>query len=209
MREDYELKLVILGQEIRRSRFIQLRKFSPVQLLSEVSLDTFRNLGFPPSFIEVYPEIAEFAFEWELIHPMDEDLRGYLSFGKLENINRRIADVMFPNEVMEEGDPLYNFHVVDYHNNQHMIGIYSGAENDDSLYVYNTEDTERLHLNLTGYVEMLVLSKGFEYWHQAIFEILRGEENEESCLFKEVMPQLFPGWSWETFVAKYEEVRLR
>ncbi|HNK91301.1 MAG TPA: hypothetical protein PKN63_12160, partial [Chitinophagales bacterium] len=71
MREDYELKLVILGQEIRRSRFIQLRKFSPVQLLSEVSLDTFRNLGFPPSFIEVYPEIAEFAFEWELIHPMD------------------------------------------------------------------------------------------------------------------------------------------
>jgi hypothetical protein len=105
---------------------------------------------------------------------------------------------------------LRDFKIVDYFLDEYACGVYWGTKKDLTFHYgpMNGSKPKSLYLDINGYIEMMILSRGFLHWQMAITDILYGDGLANVDEFKEEMPKLFPGWTWEGFVQKFEEVRL-
>ena len=65
---------------------------------------------------------------------------------------------------------------------------------------------DKLSHEISGFKEEA--SKLKAHWQKAILSIRNKTENAETVKFKEHMPRLFSGWTWEEFIAKYESVKI-
>ncbi len=65
-----------------------------------------------------------------------------------------------------------------------------------------------IHIDFEGYMKLLGETKGFLYWQKAILGYLSGSESFETKNFKEVMPKLFPDFSYDKFIELYESLRI-
>lgn len=103
-----------------------------------------------------------------------------------------------------------DFKIVDYFLGEYACGIYWGNKKDLTFYYAELDGSKpkSLDLDINGYIEMMILAKGYLHWQMAITDILYGDGLANVREFKEEMPKLFPGWTWEAFVEKFEEVRL-
>ena len=70
--------------------------------------------------------------------------------------------------------------------------------------------TTTLGLDFNGYLEMMLAAKGWALWQRIIINLQLGTKyKSEVDDFKKYMPQLFPDFKWENFVALYEKVRIK
>ena len=65
-----------------------------------------------------------------------------------------------------------------------------------------------LDLDFSGYLEMALAARVYYYWPKVLLDIQSGEESPETLDFKHNMPLVFPDFSWEGFVEKYQSLRL-
>jgi hypothetical protein len=90
-----------------------------------------------------------------------------------------------------------------------FVGFYVGRPEKKGLYVQHSDSSvSPLHVDLDGYLRLLGMSKGFGWWQNALVEIHSGNPMPNVASFKEKMPLIFPDFSWDAFVALYEEVRI-
>lgn len=111
---------------------------------------------------------------------------------------------------MPDQDDLKNFRILDFFVDEACVGFYDLPDKTEALYYLYLEDRPvRLGLNLEGYVEMLVMTRGYFYWQTAVIELITGKESKESRDFKKYMPQLFSDFKYESFVELYHQVRIK
>lgn len=81
-----------------------------------------------------------------------------------------------------------------------------------SLYYMSVSNYElnNLDLDYEGYTQMAVESRVFNHWQRVLLYYMNGEGigSVETETFKTEMPKIFPDWTWENFIAKFESLRL-
>jgi hypothetical protein len=105
-----------------------------------------------------------------------------------------------------------NFKIVDFFADESCVGYIHDEQKVDYMQYLDLGDSEPkpLSLNFAGYLELLLTCRGFAYWQLVILHLRNGGGYESKVEeFKTYMPQLFPDFKWEEFVALYEKVRIK
>ncbi|TCI93194.1 hypothetical protein [Tenacibaculum sp. M341] len=152
-----------------------------------------------------------YGFQWQ----MDEQrtVSGRIKFTVFEQM---IGDwkriVYFDDEDLQINPDLEFFKPLDVPAAEHRVGfIMRPNEIDPYLYYQDAGETDLhlLDLDFKGYTEMALEAKVFRYWQVVLLHYdgrkLGGPETDN---FKKFMPQIFPDFSWDKFIEKYESVRL-
>ena len=88
------------------------------------------------------------------------------------------------------------------------VGFFIDRQDKKGLYLYKFDgETTPINLNFEGYLILLGISKGFNWWQNALIEINTNSPQPNVDSFKENMPQIFPDFNWREFVKLYEHLR--
>jgi len=114
----------------------------------------------------------------------------------------------------EGDDELQYFHPLDYPTPESFVGFIIMPDDTiyESLYYMSISDYElnNLDLDYEGYTQMAVEARVFNHWQRVLLYYMDGEGigSVETETFKTEMPKIFPDWTWENFIAKFESLRL-
>ena len=191
---------------------------SPFELLELINI---KKINLEPSGVdEIYPNMLgldqsynEFAsfydcyqLEWDSVTPSNE--QGLINIQSYQNVTANQKNLVYFDHTPEDS-PLRDFHIVDFFVDEACVGIYSNHPELKGMHFFEFENnTYPLNVDFEGYMRLLGETKGFLYWQKVILEYLEGREGPTTINFKEKMPQIFPDFSWDAFVALYEEVRI-
>ena len=75
-------------------------------------------------------------------------------------------------------------------------------------YLHGDNELSNLDLDFHGYTEMAYEARVFNYWQRVLLEYTKGNSSEITEAFKTEMPQIFPDWRWESFIEKFESLRI-
>lgn len=101
------------------------------------------------------------------------------------------------------------FKIFDFHTDELCVGLFLAAENDQRVFVYDfSEEPVSLQIDLAGYVDLLLLSRGFQFWPIVLRNLLQERTSPEQEQFIEWMPRLFPDFSMAAFEQTFAERRL-
>ncbi|MDN4013700.1 hypothetical protein QX233_14575 [Chryseobacterium gambrini] len=113
----------------------------------------------------------------------------------------------------EDEEDLKYFRPLDYPTPESYVGFIITPDTiDESLYYMSISDYELndLDLDYEGYTQMAVEARVFNHWQLVLLYYMDGEGIGlvETETFKTEMPKIFPDWTWENFIAKFESLRL-
>ncbi len=155
---------------------------------------------------DFYRNVADgYGFEWWA--DRENSIGGKLQFVSTEYL---FSDSTF----YEEGDneELKYFHPLDHPTPEISIGFIIKPDTIYRSMYYLTIDYELYDLDLDyeGYTQMAIESRVFNYWQKVLLYYM-GEMSTgsfETERFKTEMPKIFPDWTWENFIDKFESLRL-
>jgi len=118
----------------------------------------------------------------------------------------------YDNETNENADINF-FHPFDYSSAESYVGFIIKPDFVyKSLYYMSISDYQlnNLDLDFHGYTEMAVEARVFNHWQVVLLYYMGDIETglSETETFKTEMPKIFPDWTWENFIAKFESLRL-
>jgi hypothetical protein len=164
----------------------------------------------PSSIFDFHQELNGLSIEWA-IREKAPDIEGVIKILSLKEILRDWKGVVYF-DFTPENERIRKFHPVDFFVDEACVGAFLNEidKPDCSLYLCGFGDEPiNLNLDISGYIQMLVESRGFLYWQYTVIEILEGQENPVSQRFKEWMPKLFPGFSWQEYVQKFNQLKIQ
>ncbi|MGI9650979.1 hypothetical protein [Chryseobacterium sp. RLHN22] len=148
-----------------------------------------------------------YSFEWW--SDKDNGIGGKLEFASSKYL---FADAgLYDGEGDEE---LKYFHPLDYPTPESFVGFIIMPDDTiyESLYYMSVSDYElnNLDLDYEGYTQMALEARIFNHWQRVLLYYMDGEGigSVETETFKTEMPKIFPDWTWENFIAKFESLRL-
>ncbi len=171
---------------------------------------TLRELGVQSEFLNSYDLFFGFKLLWTAKPETGIKATGSIRIMELPKVfGDWEGHAYFSHS--EEDSLLRDFKIVDFYQNEYAAGILFGKRRDFTFYNIEIggEDPVSLDLDINGYIEMMMQSKGYTYWQTVIEYYLHGGyQTDITEQFKHDMPILFPDWTWEGFVQKFEEIRL-
>lgn len=156
---------------------------------------------------DFYREEADgYGFEWWA--DKENGIAGKLQFAS--------TDYLFSDPGLYDDDDdedLQYFRPLDYPTPESYVGfIMSPDEINKSLFYMSVSDYElqNLDLDYEGYTQMALEARVFNHWQRVLLYYMDGEGvgASETETFKTEMPKIFPDWTWENFIAKFESLRL-
>jgi hypothetical protein len=148
-----------------------------------------------------------YSFEWW--SDKENGIGGKLEFASSKDL---FADAgLYDGEGDEE---LQYFHPLDYPTPESFVGFIIMSDNTiyESLYYMSVSDYElnNLDLDYEGYTQMAIESRVFNHWQRVLLYYMDGIGigSVETEIFKTEMPKIFPDWTWENFIARFESLRL-
>lgn len=167
-----------------------------------------REMGAPQQLISFYEDSDGFELDWEMLDAPDPDVLGKVGILSLADLLRNWENVVYFDDT-EPDDPIRSFHPFDFFVDEACVGIYFEENFDNSLYLYDFKSEPfRLDLDIKGYIELLIASRGFLYWQDTIETFKLKTENPATNKFKTYMPQLFKDFSFDEFSSTYQHLRL-
>ncbi|MFN8309772.1 MAG: hypothetical protein U0T73_07405 [Chitinophagales bacterium] len=168
------------------------------------------DLGIPERFIDDFEAFFGFKIKWRSLPDTGVEAGGSVNVMKLPMVFSDWKGQTYFNNTPED-DVTRDFKIVDFYFDEHASGILFGKQKDFTFHnaALNGSAPKSLDLDINGYIEMMMISKGYAHWQLVVEYVLYGgywEEHTEN--FKEKMPKLFPDWTWEAWLKKFEEVRL-
>lgn len=111
------------------------------------------------------------------------------------------------------GEDLKYFQPFDYCSNESRCGFLIRPDSiEKSMYYKSIDDYELDYLDLDyyGYTQMAIEARVFYDWQAVLLYYMNGVGigSVETETFKTEMPKIFPDWTWENFIAKFESLRL-
>lgn len=172
-------------------------------------LDSLNEEQARSALIDFYKLYDGFSYKWS--SEAKESIGGRISFMRLQHVFQDWEGRLFDSEDIEENDLIQYFHPFDLITEEAQCGILIGQPFEDSEIYYNesgSPETDGLDVDFAGYLQMAYESRVFMYWPKVLLDIQTGEESVETKRFKEHMPQIFPDFTWENYLAIYESLRL-
>ncbi|NEO93283.1 MAG: hypothetical protein F6K56_24905 [Moorea sp. SIO3G5] len=213
MDNDFLTLINDLEDELDGNPNIILESFKTPLPLSKREQEVVQGVT-PSSIFEFHQNLNGLNIEWEINKKQSSDVKDIKGSVKILSLKEIIQDwkgVVYFDFTPESGR-IRSFHPIDFFVDEACVGAFLNEKDRQelSLYLYSFEgEPVNLNLNIEGYIQMMVLSKGFLYWQYSIIEILLDKENPVSHRFKEWMPELFPDFSWEKYIQKYNQLRIQ
>lgn len=112
-----------------------------------------------------------------------------------------------------DGEDLKYFRPLDYPSPETYVGFIIKPDTIyKSLYYMSVSNYElnNLDLDYNGYTQMAVEARVFNHWQLVLLHYMDGKGigSVETESFKTEMPKIFPNWTWENFIARFESLRL-
>jgi len=164
----------------------------------------------PDGIFDFHGEMDGLAIEWQGKRIKTADVKGSINILPSQEVLKDWKGIVYFDFTPGDGR-IKHFHPIDFFIDEACAGAFLGEPGklDPSLYLFNFEgEPVNLRMDMQAYVRMAVAAKGFLYWQYAILDILEGRENPASQRFKEWMPKLFEGFSWEQYVQLYAHARI-
>ena len=119
---------------------------------------------------------------------------------------------MYDDDMIAQNELIQYFQPLDNCTDETRVGfIITPDKIYDSLYYNVIGETElyNLDLNYEGYTQMVVEARAFYNWQRVLLHHEGYSIGEvETEVFKKHMPEIFPDWTWEGFIEKYESLKL-
>ncbi|MNJ90965.1 hypothetical protein D3C87_86050 [compost metagenome] len=164
------------------------------------------------AIIKFYSCFSQWKLHWKNKDNINIHIEGIIELQPLEEIfaghwDETWADTWEGTEIAED---MVGFRPLDsFYEGTGIVGFYINRFDKQGLYLYKEEgEPEPLHVDFEGYLKLLALSKGFGWWQNALIEISTGVHQPNTDSFRENMPEIFPEFNWEEFVALYQTVRI-
>lgn len=157
-----------------------------------------------PAMIDFYNQVNGINIVWYRIGeteiPGGGLAAGYINLLPVQEVFGDWKDIIY----FGDNDPCKPLHPVDFFIGNACAALYLNAsDNPEIYYYYRGEKMRPLGVDFEGYLQLLLKSRGFWYWHLAI----AGPEDvdpsapmpREERNFREIMPQLFPDFDPSDF----------
>jgi len=175
----------------------------------KVEVENLSQLDFAHQGIKEYYEKRSDGFELAWWSNKEKGIGGKI---KLAQTKYLFAE---DNGIYGAGDaeePKY-FHPLDYPSPETYVGfVIKPGIIYKSLYYMSVSNYElnNLDLDYDGYTQMAVEARVFNYWQLVLLHYMDTNSigSVEMENFKAEMPEIFPGWTWENFIARFERLRL-
>jgi hypothetical protein len=148
------------------------------------------------------------GFELEWWADKENGIGGKLQFASTEYLFSEAG-------LYDEGDDedLQYFHPLDYPTPETYVGFIIAPDmTHKSLFYMSVSNYELYNLDLDyeGYTQMALEARVFNHWQKVLLYYMGDTEtgSSETETFKTEMPKIFPDWTWENFIAKFESLRL-
>ncbi|MBX2950365.1 MAG: hypothetical protein KF704_13885 [Crocinitomicaceae bacterium] len=161
-----------------------------------------------PGITEFYNEIADgFQLNWK----KDENSFGFIQLSEMKHLLAGAnGNGIYFNEDLPQDADIRFFHPLDFPTPETYVGFIIKPDTIYKSVYYLSGDNElsNLDLDFQGYTEMAFEARVFNYWQRVLLEYMNGSSSAITEIFKAEMPQIFPDWSWEDFIAKFESLRI-
>ena len=114
------------------------------------------------------------------------------------------------NEDLPQDADIRFFHPLDFPTPETYVGFIIKPDTiyKSVYYLHGDNELSNLDLDFHGYTEMAYEARVFNYWQLVLLEYMNGNSSEITETFKTEMPQIFPDWRWESFIEKFESLRI-
>ncbi len=114
------------------------------------------------------------------------------------------------NEDLPQDADIRFFHPLDFPTPETYVGfiIKPATIYPSVYYLHGDNELSNLDLDFHGYTEMAYEARVFNYWQRVLLEYMNGNSSEITKTFQTEMPQIFPDWTWENFIEKFESLRI-
>lgn len=183
-----------------------------VTLISAKSAKEPPSPDLPVNLQNFYKQVTHLQYKWETKEPID----GRIIQGSINILpQKEVLDDWQGVTYLEDTphyDDIEDFKVVDFFDDLACVGYINTKRKVDYMQYLRigSMELDPLDLDFDGYIELMFAARGFSYWPKVIIDLRAGEElGPDSETFKTYMPQIFPNFKWEDFVALYEKVRIK
>jgi hypothetical protein len=198
-----------LRDELESNSQVKVKQVTTPLRLNKKEKESLNGIT-PQSVFSFHQEMNGLYIEWEGKRTKDPDVKGSVKILSVKEILKDWKGVVYF-DFTPDGDRIRKFHPIDFFIDEAAVGAFLNEANqeDPVLYLFSFEgEPVNLHLDMSGYVQMMTASKGFLYWQYTIIEILEGRENPVSRRFKEWMPKLFAEFNWDEYVTFFNELKI-
>ena len=137
---------------------------------------------------------------------------GNIKFIDMKSLFEEDLSDVYDTEMIEENEDIQFFRPWDYGTPEAQCGFVIKPEEIYPSVYYNQTGRSSLHsldLDYEGYTQMALEARVFYHWQVVLLHHAGWNFGEEETIhFKKHMPEIFPDWTWEKFIARYEELRL-
>ncbi|MBD2356005.1 SMI1/KNR4 family protein [Tolypothrix sp. FACHB-123] len=157
-----------------------------------------------PAMMDFYLQANGIRIYWELEEEVEvlggRLAAGYIDLLPVQEVYKDWKNIIY----FDADDPCKPLHPIDFFIGNACAALYlDGSSNPEVYYYYRGEKMRPLGVDFEGYLNLLLKSRGFWYWHLAI----AGPENVnldepmsiEEKNFREIMPQIFSDFQSSDF----------
>jgi hypothetical protein len=156
---------------------------------------------------QLYTQLGTYKLSWQNAVELPEDVTGSVNIISIKTVMSDWRNIIY----FEDESPLLNFKVIDQFANEACCGFYTTGEQVSSgelIYFYNYSDNPvALQLTPQEYVLMLIEAKGYRYWQKVLMDYNSGVQSPYTVSMQTYLPVLFPDFSFEAFIKKYESLK--
>lgn len=195
----------LMAETLQNNSAINVRKceFNPPATKKKLK-EAQSHFKLTAAMIDFYSEANGITIEWERREqkgiPDGGLAAGYINLLPVEQVFKDWENVIY----FDEDDSFKPLHPIDVFIDEACAALYlDGSDNPQVYYHYLGEEMSPLGVDFEGYLQLLLKSRGFWYWHKAIaqpeyfnpYVPISVEERN----FREIMPQLFPDFDASDF----------
>ena len=217
MTKDEKIKSEELLSKLRLANISVRKNYPNVELVDSnlgVGLTTNQiqkliDENVPYNFIVPHNHFFGYCLKWKSVLESGVEANGSVKIMNLHEIFQDWKGQTYFDNTPED-NIFRDFKIVDFFYDEYACGILFGKQKDFTFYYgeLNGSGLKSLDLDINGYIEMMIYSKGYSHWQTGILDLLYGYNLANLTEMKENMPKLFPDWNWEGYVQKFDELRL-
>jgi len=176
----------------------------------KIDLPELRRLDNVHNGIEEFYRKSNDGWELEWYSDKEKGIGGKMKLTETKYLFSEENYILYDEEDKED---LKYFRPLDYPTPETYVGfIIKPDVIYKSLYYMSISNYElnNLDLDYEGYTQMAVEARVFSHWQRVLLQYMDGKGigSVETEIFKTEMPQIFPDWTWENFIAKFNSLRL-
>ncbi|WBX98242.1 hypothetical protein [Chryseobacterium gambrini] len=207
--DDYLYDLLLKAKKEKKIKDFKTWNQPPL----EIELESLNKLDAVHQGIEEYYEKRSDGFELEWWCDKEKSIGGKMNLAETKYLFADMKEYYDEEILSIHGEDLKYFQPFDYCSNESRCGFIIRPNSiEKSMYYKSIDDYELDYLDLDyyGYTQMAIEARVFYNWQVVLLYYMNGVGigSVETETFKTEMPKIFPDWTWENFIAKFESLRL-